>query len=222
MRDRRWTSARRGPAVATALLLAGALAACGAPGDGGGEAEPAAGGIPRTPEGHPDLNGVWQAFTTASWKHPRPQRAERCAGGPGDRRGERDPVPAVGRRAAAGELREPHGVRRAAQLLPARRAAHHVHAVPVPDQPDAGVDGHHVRVQPRLPLDLYGRQRPSRGAGVLDGRLARALGGRHAGGERGRLQQPDLVRPRRQLPQRAAAAGGTVHPAGLQTTSATR
>ena len=53
--------------MATALLLAGALAACGAPGDGGGEAEPAGGGIPRTPEGHPDLNGVWQAFTTASW-----------------------------------------------------------------------------------------------------------------------------------------------------------
>ena len=53
--------------MAAALLLAGALAACGAPGDGGGEAEPAGGGIPRTPEGHPDLNGVWQAFTTASW-----------------------------------------------------------------------------------------------------------------------------------------------------------
>ncbi len=52
--------------MAAALLLAGVLAACGAP-QGGGGAESAMDGIPRTPDGHPDLNGVWQAFTTASW-----------------------------------------------------------------------------------------------------------------------------------------------------------
>ena len=65
MIDRRWwMRARRGPAT---VLLAGALAACGAPVNGGGEAGPAMDGIPRTPDGRPDLNGVWQAFTTASW-----------------------------------------------------------------------------------------------------------------------------------------------------------
>ena len=62
----RWKRGFRGVAVVTAvLLLSGVLAACGGPMD---QNEPAVtDDIPRTPEGHPDFNGVWQAFTTASW-----------------------------------------------------------------------------------------------------------------------------------------------------------
>ena len=62
----RWKRGFRGVAVVTAvLLLSGVLAACGGPMD---QPEPAVtDDIPRTPEGHPDFNGVWQAFTTASW-----------------------------------------------------------------------------------------------------------------------------------------------------------
>ena len=62
----RWKRGFRGVAVVTAvLLLSGVLAACGGPMD---QPEPAVtDDVSRTPEGHPDFNGVWQAFTTASW-----------------------------------------------------------------------------------------------------------------------------------------------------------
>ena len=62
----RWKQALIAPAAAIVMLSLGiVLTACGAPADTT-DAAPAD-DIPRTPDGHPDLNGVWQAFTTASW-----------------------------------------------------------------------------------------------------------------------------------------------------------
>ena len=66
MTGRRW-GGTRGALAATTLALAALVAACGAPGGDDIGAEPALDGIPRTPDGRPDFNGVWQAFTTASW-----------------------------------------------------------------------------------------------------------------------------------------------------------
>ena len=59
---------------------------------------------PRTPDGKPDLNGIWQAINTANWDmqdHARPPGPGHRAGrglqrsrGPGRRRGQRDPLSA--------------------------------------------------------------------------------------------------------------------------------
>jgi hypothetical protein len=72
---------------------------------------------PRLTDGHPDLNGIWQAFVTANidlqdheaQAGPRP---EIIAARPGDRGGRSDPVSAVGARQEKGELREADGGRR--------------------------------------------------------------------------------------------------------------
>lgn len=64
--------ARLSSAVLTAFVLGSAMAAC-AP---GAPATPAAYRAPRTPEGTPDLNGIWQANNTAHWNieaHPAKQ-----------------------------------------------------------------------------------------------------------------------------------------------------
>jgi hypothetical protein len=53
-------SGYRGPA---ALVLALSLCACG----GQAPAAPEAYRAPRTPDGHPDLSGIWQANNTANW-----------------------------------------------------------------------------------------------------------------------------------------------------------
>ena len=70
---------------------------------------------PRATDGHPDLNGIWQAFTTANWDiqdheaqaGPHPELMGAYGAGPaGQERGggQRDPVSAVGARE---EEREP-------------------------------------------------------------------------------------------------------------------
>jgi hypothetical protein len=56
-------------ATSTALVMAGAVAMAQAPQApaGRGAAAPAAYRAPRTPDGKPNLNGVWQAITEANW-----------------------------------------------------------------------------------------------------------------------------------------------------------
>jgi hypothetical protein len=51
-------------AVAIALIAGAAIVSAAAQGRG---AAPAAGGIPRTPDGKPDLTGFWQAITSAAY-----------------------------------------------------------------------------------------------------------------------------------------------------------
>ena len=58
--------ARVASAALSALVLAAALAAC-APSTPAAPASAAAYRAPRTPEGTPDLNGIWQANNTAHW-----------------------------------------------------------------------------------------------------------------------------------------------------------
>ena len=68
-----------------AVLLPGGLlaAACGAP-------AAAADGVPRTPEGLPDFNGVWQVMTTASWNLLDHNAQKGRAGRAGNRGEERE------------------------------------------------------------------------------------------------------------------------------------
>ena len=71
--------------------------------------------VARDWDGHPDLNGVWQAIGTAHWDiqdHRGERRASRLwrdrrhSTGPGGGGRQRDSLPAVGPGAEAAELRE--------------------------------------------------------------------------------------------------------------------
>ena len=90
-------------------------------------------GVRRTADGKPDLSGVWQAVNTAAWDIQDHSGRTGRARGQGRRRGQRDPVPAVGAGEEAGELREPREGRPGSQVLSPRRAARHLYAVPVSD-----------------------------------------------------------------------------------------
>ena len=69
-----------------------------------------------------------------------------------------------------------------------------------------------LRVPECDPLHLHERESASRRAHrLVDGRLARPVGGRHARGGRGPFQRPDVVRSGGQLPQRGPARGGALH-----------
>ena len=84
--------------VLAALVMV--LAACvAAAGQGAGYTGP------RTPEGRPDLNGIWQAFTTASWNIEAHSAQEGVPAGAGDRGGWCSPVPAFDAGSQAGERR---------------------------------------------------------------------------------------------------------------------
>ena len=91
-----------------------------------------------------------------------------------------------------------------AQVLPAGHSARDVHAVSVRDRAGHRQDSHDLRVLERRPRDSpeQGR-RPARRH--LHGPLGRALGRRYAGRRGDELQRQELVRSRRQLPQRDAA-----------------
>ena len=90
-------------------------------------------------------------------------------------------------------------------LLHAGRAAHHVPRVSVPDLPDERSRRDHVRVVAGLSAHLH--ERPAddaRGHRVVDGQLARAMGGRRARRGGHGPQRPHVARRGRQLPQRGA------------------
>src|SRR5258705_6820905 len=96
-------------------------------------------------------------------------------------------------------------------MLSARGATGRVHRAPVSNRPDTGPRADAVRVRPRDAQRLHHHAAPERAARLVDGRLARQLGRRHARRRRQQLQRGDLVRSRRQLPQRRAARRGALH-----------
>ena len=79
-------------------------------------------------------------------EHRGGRRAAVQAGGAGA--AERKPRAAPGRR----PVQPPHRGRSGSQVLRARRSAGDVHALPVPDRPDAGKDPDGLRVQQHFPL----------------------------------------------------------------------
>ena len=200
---------------------------------------------PRTASGKPDLNGIWQALNEANYDiqvhMARPAMALRA--GPvrsGARRRQcwrwARSVPC--RRVLAwSRARSPYRpealarkkenqenwltARPGDQVLSARRAARHLHAVSVSDPPERQRDLDRLRVCGRGARHLS--QGSGTGAGrFVDGPVGRAMGRRHAGRRGDRLQRPDLVRPRRQLPQRGVARRRALHPHRARTSCPTR
>ena len=137
---------------------------------------------------------------------------EGCARRSGRRRRQRDPISAVGAGQEERELRTARHAGPGNQVLPAGRAAPHVHAVSIPDHPEAERADDPVRVRARRSLHLHERHAASSGPDRLVARrFARPLGGRHARGRRDPFQRSDVVRQGRQFPQRCAAPHGTLH-----------
>ena len=136
-------------------------------------------------------------------------------------RGRRDSVPAVGGEAEEGELRQLARPRSGDRVLPAGRAARHVHAVQVPDHSGHEQDHDGLRVRRRRAHTSSGRGRTLSG-GSLHGTLRREVGRRHAGRRRVELHGADVVRPGRKLPQRRASRDRTVHADSAATRSATK
>ena len=176
---------------------------------------------PRAPDGKPNLNGIWQAMNTANWDieaHSAAPESRAASSAP------RAPFPAGLGVVEGGELpyrpealaktkREPRQsaeARSRGQVLSARRAAGHLHAVPVSDHPEPEARHARSRVRWRRPDGLHDRS--GRGTGrQLDGLVERTLGRGDAGRRHDGVQRPELVRSCRQLPQRRAARGGTLH-----------
>ena len=103
---------------------------------------------PKTADGQPDIQGIWQVLNTAAWDLQDHGARLGVPAGRGVVDGQRDPVPARGAREEEGERREARDARSRIEVLSVGRAAHHVHAVPVPDRA-AGRQGQRpLRVQP--------------------------------------------------------------------------
>ena len=99
----------------------------------------------------------------------RSRRARRHASGTECGRGPHDPVSAGGRGTAPAACGEPEDRGSAREMLHARRAADHVHAVPLPHLPDARAHRDHVRVVAGAPHHLYERRSGPGRHRVLDG-----------------------------------------------------
>ena len=90
------------------------------------------------PTASPNLQGIWQVRNRAAYDLEDHHGPTRHAGRPQRRRGRHDSVSAVGAEEAATRTSpSAYTERSAQQVLHARRAADHVHGVPVPHLPDA-------------------------------------------------------------------------------------
>jgi hypothetical protein len=165
------------------------------------------------PDGKPNLNGIWQATTTANWDllaHTmRPMVAQpgvypdvpvlaapvlalgavgAVPPGPGVVEGNEIPY----KPEAAAKKKENAEQRPGSALLHARHSARDVHALPVPDRAGHEQDPDGLRVRERQPRHSSRSGRPA-ASRHMDGTLGRALGREHPGRERGPFQRPDMV-----------------------------
>ena len=184
------------PFVLCALLVAGRSAAPVL------EAQTRPGAIPRTADGKPNLQGIWKAAGGAAADLTK-----------GVVEGGEIPYQPCGREEAGRELRDAGHRRPARELLPARRAPHHVHGAPVSDLPDERAVAMTFEWSLVHPTIYTNGSKPAGRHRVLDGRLARPLGRRHARRRRHQPQRPHLVRHVGQLSQRGAAARRALHDA---------
>ena len=123
---------------------------------------------------------------------------------PRHRRGRRDPLHAGRTEEEAGEPGEVARAGSGDQVLPARRAARDLHALPVSDFPE--LEGHFLRLRVRGSGPERVPEGPrARSGRFLDGTVGRTLRRRDDGDRRDRAERSDLVRPGGKPPQRQAA-----------------
>ena len=142
---------------------------------------------PRTPDGTPDLSGIWQANNTANWDlEPHEARmgpvvalARRLqhSARPRRRRRRRDSVSAGGAREAQRQSRRLDEARSRDQVLHAGHPARHLHAVSVPDRAVEGQRALHLRIHQRQPRRAHEQPGEEPRAGV-DGMVDRQVGRR--------------------------------------------
>ena len=117
---------------------------------------------PRTVDGTPDLQGIWQVRNTSAAfdleDHAGalgiPARKKRDRGSP--RRQNSVSVGSAGE--TAGELQESRGRRHLEQMLYAGRAANHLSRFSISDFPNAKVHADRLRIHSHLSNHLYGCQ----------------------------------------------------------------
>ena len=143
----------------------------------------------------------------------RVRRGRRGARRRGRGRRRRDSVSARSRREAEEEPGELARRRSGDQVLPARRAARQLHAVPVSDPAERQGDLLRVRIRGRGAQHLHDRSR-ARAGGFVDGAVGRQVGRRHARHHRHRPERSDVVRSRRQSSQRKDESDRALYAAG--------
>src|SRR5215470_16924070 len=137
--------------------------------------------LPRTADGKPNLQGIWQVLNSAAWDIQDHQARLGEPAGQGVVEGNELPY----RPEALLHKRQNFENRATADpeskgYLPGV-PPDYVHAVSVSDFPDSRFCGDGVRVRGRLSDRLHERDSTSQGPHqLLDGRLAGTLGGRHA------------------------------------------
>ena len=168
--------------------------------------------IPRTASGRPNLQGIWQVRNRRPPTCRITSRGTRCRPAAASWRATRSRTSRGRREEAARTAANRATADPLSQVLHARRAADHVHAS---SRSRSSRRHDHVAMtfewSQVLPPDLHERLQAARRDRVLDGRLARPLGRRHAGRRRHEPQRQDVVRHGRQLPQRGAARGRALH-----------
>ena len=188
---------------------------------------------PRTPDGKPNLNGIWQSFTTANWDilahaaqpGPRPEIMGAWGAAPGGQGiVEGNEIPYQPWAAAKQKenfknrmvvkvTNDPHRYDTGEPELQCYRpGVPRANYMPFPFQifQTPGADPDRLRVQGRGADDLHEQQ--GRGAERhLDGVVERTMGRRHARGRRHGVRRPHVVRPGRELPQRRPPRGRTLY-----------
>ena len=176
---------------------------------------------PRTKDGKPNLNGIWQALNTANWDieaHPagpepgagaRCSRCRPCRARASSKAARFPTAPRRWprrRRTAANRLKLDPEIKCYLPGVP--RGMYQPFPFQIIQSPKHIMMVHEFAGAVRtVYMDNHiggpGRQ--------LDGLVEWALGRRNAGHRHHRLQRPELVRPRRQFPQRCAARRRTNH-----------
>ena len=198
----------------------------------------------RAADGKPDLNGIWQSFTTANWDilahaaqpgpHPDIMGAWGAVpGGQGIVEGNEIPYQpwAAAKQKENYEKRmvvkvtnDPHRYDTGEPELQCYRpGVPRANYMPFPFQifqtPEQILIVY--RVQGRDADDLHEQQERS-AERHLDGMVERAMGRRYPGRGHDGLQREHLVRPRGKLPQRRAARRGALHAGQARSTSSTK
>ena len=166
--------------------------------------------VPRTADGKPNLQGIWQASSTAAADLQDHAAGINMLAGRSVVVGGEIPYQPWAAAKKAENFQNRQKADPLEPVLHARRPSDHVSGFPVSDLPDAPGHRHDLRVVAGLSPDPHRRQQASRRHRFLDGRFARPLGGRHAGGGRRQPQRQNLVRHGGGFSQRRAARGGAI------------